>query len=114
MARDTTPAMLLALLVAQLALAAAAPAAAPTAAAASMPTASFAASAHAVRQGGRWQVTDYKLEGDATASTLQLTRFEVFSPNALVGAPAGRMGSWQRDGRAGLGTCACRLYLVNA
>lgn len=46
-------------------------------------------------------MTDYKLEGDATASTLQLTRFEVFSPNALVGAAEGRMGSWQLDLQAG-------------
>lgn len=78
--------MLLALLLlGQLALAAAAPAAAaPTAAAASAPTASFAAAAHAVRKGGKLQVTNYKLEGDVTASTMQLTRIEVFSPNAQV------------------------------
>ena len=77
-------AMLLPLLLAHLALAAAAPAAAPTAAAATAATASFAAAARAVRRGGRLQVTNYKLEGDVTASTLQLTRFEVFSPTVQV------------------------------
>ncbi|KAI7841473.1 hypothetical protein COHA_004867 [Chlorella ohadii] len=84
MKRSAMRAMLLPLLLAHLALAAAAPAAAPTAAAATAATASFAASAHAVRRGGRLQVTNYKLEGDVTASTLQLTRFEVFSPTAQI------------------------------
>lgn len=84
--------MLLVLLLARLVLAAAAPAAAPAAAAASMPTASFAASAHAVRQGGKMRVTNYKLEGDMSASTLELTRIEVFTPAAQVGA--GRGPGW--------------------
>lgn len=88
--------MLLALLLARLVLAAAAPAAAPAAAAASMPTASFAASAHAVRQGGKMRVTNYKLEGDMSASTLELTRIEVFTPTAQVGAGRGRAGQCER------------------
>lgn len=74
----------------QLILTAASPAvAAPTVAAASAAAASFAASAHAVRAGGQLHVTNFKLEGDFAASTLQLTRFEVFTPDAqvcLVGA----------------------------
>lgn len=77
---------LAALLLALLALAAAARAAAPTAAAASAATASFAASARGVRRGGKLRVTNYKLEGDVTASTLELTRFEVFAPDATVRA----------------------------
>ena len=87
---------LVALLLALLALAAAAPAPAPTAAAASAATASFAASARGVRRGGKLRVTNYKLEGDVTASTLELTRFEVFAPDATVRAllaAAGRGGA---------------------
>ena len=87
---------LVALLLALLALAAAAPAPAPTAAAASAATASFAASARGVRRGGKLRVTNYKLEGDVTASTLELTRFEVFAPEATVRAllaAAGRGGA---------------------
>ncbi len=98
MPRLSVRALLLPLLLAQLALAAAAQAAAqaaaPTVAGATAATANFAAAARAVRRGGRLQVTNYKLEGDVTASTLQLTRFEVFSPTAQVRGCCARHEQW--------------------
>ena len=73
------------LLVAALALVAApggARAASAVIAAAAAP--SFAAAAQAVQPGGNLTVTDYRLEGDAAASTLQLRRLEVWAPGARV------------------------------
>ena len=85
------------LLLALLALAAAAPtpaaaaAAAASASAAASPSA-FAAVARAVPVGGRLTVTNYRLEGDALASTLELARFQLFSPGAQARAAAGEWG----------------------
>ena len=64
-------AVALALLLAAPASGAAAPAAAAATASAAAP-ASFAATARAVGRSGRLTVTNYKLEGDAAASTLEL------------------------------------------
>ena len=84
-ARAVAPAPAALALALALALAAApAGVAAVPAAAAAASAAGFHAAARAVDPGGALTVTDYRLEGDAAASTLQLERVEVWAPGARV------------------------------